>query len=56
MEIDINLKNKDLRLKYVEQYKAESIKVSSILAELAARKGGVSRKNPIRRLREQSCI
>jgi integrase len=36
----------DLRLKHVEQYKAESIKVSSILAELAAKKGELVEKTP----------
>ena len=36
----------DLRLKYVEQYKTESIKVTSILAELAARKGELVEKTP----------
>lgn len=36
----------DLRLTYVEQYKAESIKVGSLLAELAARKGELVEKTP----------
>jgi transposase InsO family protein len=36
----------NLRLKHVEQYKAESIKVTSILAELVARKGELVEKTP----------